>query len=76
VYSDAGFARRTAEWQRYHALAHTSATDLGRLASRARPKVLVLYHQLLWGSTVAELVAEVRSTYDGVVVSANDLDVF
>lgn len=76
VYSDAGFARREPEWQRYHAHAHTSASALGALAARARPRLLVLYHQLLWGTTPAELVAEVRTAYPGAVAFGNDLDVF
>jgi len=76
VYSDAGFARREPAWQAYHAHAHTSARALGALAARARPGVLVLYHQLLWGATPEQLVAEVRQEYDGEVVFGNDLDVF
>ena len=76
VYADAGFARRSADWQRYHAHAHTSATALGTLAARARPRLLVLYHQLLWGATPDELLAEVRRGFDGAVVFGNDLDVF
>lgn len=76
VYSQAGFEGRAPEWQAYHARAHTSAPELGRIASRARPRLLVLTHQLLWGSTPDALVAEVRSTFDGSVVYGNDLDVF
>jgi ribonuclease BN (tRNA processing enzyme) len=76
VYSDAGYARRSPEWQHYHAAAHTSASELGRLASRARPKLLVLYHQLFWGTDPEDLVAEVRQYFDGLVVSGNDLDVY
>jgi len=76
VYSDAGFARREPEWQRYHATAHTSARALAALATRARPRLLVLYHQLFWGTTPDDLVREVRAGYDGAVVSGNDLDVF
>jgi ribonuclease BN (tRNA processing enzyme) len=76
VYSDAGFARREPEWQRYHASAHTSATELAALATRARPRLLVLYHQLLWGSTPEGLVAEVAAGYAGPVRYGNDLDVF
>jgi ribonuclease BN (tRNA processing enzyme) len=76
VYSEAGFARRPPEWQAYHSKYHTSSRQLGAIASRARPGVLVLYHQLIWSSTEADLVKEVQSTYDGKVVSAHDLDVF
>ncbi len=76
VYSQAGFDGRAPVWQRYHAASHTSGPELGRLASRARPKLLVLTHQLLWGATPEELVAEVRSTFDGMVIYGKDLDVF
>ena len=76
VYSGAGFAKRPPEWQAYHARYHTSARELGAIATRAQPGLLVLYHQLIWSSTEDELLKEVRSAYDGKVVSAHDLDVF
>jgi ribonuclease BN (tRNA processing enzyme) len=76
VYSDAGFARREPDWQRYHAAAHTSASELAAIASRARPGLLVLYHQLFWGTSEEDLVSEVRAGYDGRVVSGRDLDVY
>lgn len=37
VYSDSGFATLPAERQVYHAQAHTSATQLGDIATRAKP---------------------------------------
>jgi ribonuclease BN (tRNA processing enzyme) len=76
VYSEAGFAKRPPEWQAYHARYHTSTRELGAIASRARPGLLVLYHQLIWSSTEDEMLKEVRSVYVGKVVSAHDLDVF
>ncbi len=76
VYSDAGFARWSPEWQQYHSMAHTSASQLAALAQRARPGLLVLYHQLFWGASDADLVAEVQTGYDGSIVSGRDLDVF
>lgn len=76
VYSQAGFERRPPVWQRYHSSSHTSSVELAGIAARARPKLLVLYHQLLWGSTPEELLAEIGRIYDGKVVFGNDLDVF
>lgn len=76
VYSQAGFERRSPEWQRYHAASHTSSTALAAIARRAHPKLLILYHELLWGSTPDELVAEVRAGYDGPVVFGRDMDVY
>lgn len=76
VYSVRGFANRPVEWQRYHRHVHTSAHELADLANQARPGLLVLVHQLFWGATEAELLAEVRARYDGPVVSGRDLDVY
>ncbi len=76
VYSQAGFEHRAPEWQRYHASSHTSSLQLAELAAEARPGLLVLYHQLLWGSTPEELLAEIRQVYDGPVVYGVDLDIF
>jgi ribonuclease Z len=76
VYSQAGWERRVAIWQEYHAASHTSGPALGRLAAEAQPGLLVLTHQLLWGATPEELLAEVRSEFSGEVVYGKDLDVF
>ena len=76
VYSDKGFAARSPPWQKYHADAHTSASQLAALAARARPKLLVLYHQLFMGASDEELLAEVRRNYTGVVVSGRDLGIY
>ena len=76
VYSDAGFLTIPAARQPYHAQAHTSATQLGTIATAARPGLLVLYHQLYFGSTDEQLLGEVRSTYPGKVVSGRDLQRF
>lgn len=76
VYSAQGFARRSSEWQAYHSQFHTSTEELAEMASRVRPELLVLYHQLFMGATDDELVAEIGKGYDGDVVSSKDLDVF
>jgi len=76
VYSEAGFANRPPEWRAYHSRYHTSSRQLAAIASRARPGLLVLYHQLMWSTTEDELLAEVRSAYDGKVVSGHDLDIY
>jgi ribonuclease BN (tRNA processing enzyme) len=76
VYSEAGFARRPPEWQKYHSRYHTSSRELAAIANKAKPKLLVLYHQLFWGTTEADLVSEVQSRYSGKVVSGRDLDVY
>jgi len=76
VYSQAGFATRPAEWQRYHSRYHTSSRELAELASKARPGLLVLYHQLFWDTSDDDLLKEVRAGYAGKVVSGRDLDVY
>jgi len=76
VYSADRFATKSPEWRRYHADAHTSTTELAALATRAKPRLLVLYHQLFWGTDDEGLVREVRRGYDGAVVSARDLEVY
>lgn len=76
VYAYAGWQRRSLAWQRYHQSAHTSAIELGQLAARAQPRLLVLYHELLWGTTPEALVKEVRSVWNGRVVYGRDLDVY
>lgn len=76
VYSTAGFARREPEWQKYHAVFHTSSKQLSALASKARPGLVVLYHQLLWGATPEQLLEEIGAGYSGRVVFGKDLDVY
>ena len=76
VYSDSGFSTIPPLRQKYHAQAHTSATQLGDIATAARPGLLVLYHQAYFSASDSTLVAEVRSRFKGRVVSARDLDRF
>jgi len=76
VYSEAGFATRPAEWQQYHSRYHTSSRELAKLAQSAKPGLLILYHQLWWGTTEEDLLNEIRSVYSGKVVSGRDLDVY
>ena len=76
VYAQAGWERLPADWQRYHASFHTSAVDLGRIAAAARPKLLVLYHQLLWRATSEQLLEEIGRSFGGRVANGKDLDVY
>jgi ribonuclease BN (tRNA processing enzyme) len=76
VYSAERFKTRPPEWQQYHANAHTSTDELAALATRARPKQLLLYHQLFWGTDDAGLLSELRRAgYTGPARSARDLEV-
>ena len=77
VCSAERLATRDAAWQTYHHAFHTTTEELARIATEAKPGLLVLYHQLYWGATDDDLVREIHEAgYDGPVVSAKDLDVF
>ncbi len=76
VYSAIRFEHIAPEWQAYHRTAHTSTRALADLATRARPGLLVLYHQLYWGTDDAGLLAEITPRYPGRVVSARDLEIY
>jgi ribonuclease BN (tRNA processing enzyme) len=72
VYCDPPSGRAGA----YYQAAHTSASELAHIAQQAKPKLLVLYHQLFTGCNEAQLLAQVQAGYAGAVVSAKDFDVF
>jgi ribonuclease BN (tRNA processing enzyme) len=76
VYSKKGFDRLDSASRRYHSTFHTSAIELGDLAARAQPKLLVLSHILFFGETADEILAEVRSRFNGTVVVGADLGVY
>ena len=76
VYSTTGFATRPPDWQKYHSRYHTSSRELAELANKARPGLLVLYHQLFWGTSEEDLLKEVQRNYSGKVVSGHDLDIY
>ena len=64
-------------WPEYMRSAHTSNVELGRLAARIGPRLLVLHHVLRMGGTDEELLAGIRAGgYTGTVTIAKDLDVF
>ena len=73
VYSNAGFLKKTKDWQVYHQGHHTSTFEVGEIASRAKPKLLLLSHILFWGSTTDEILKETQSTYKGKIKIAEDL---
>lgn len=76
VISDGGLSRNSEAMQAYHKRSHTLASELGRIATEAKPGLLILYHGLFYGVPEAQIVDEVRSTYAGPVVLANDLDIY
>jgi ribonuclease Z len=74
VYSLVDAKRPEPGWIEYLREFHTSSTELAQIAAKTKPKLLVLYHQLIRGTTDEALVREVRKGYHGRVVSARDLD--
>jgi ribonuclease BN (tRNA processing enzyme) len=65
------------EQAQYHSTFHTSTKELAELASKSKPKLLVLYHQLYFGSREeVNLEKEVKRGYSGAVVNGRDLTVY
>ena len=62
-------------WPRYMREFHTSDVELGALAARAKPKLLVLTHIIRFGSSDDDLLAGVRAGgFTGQVRVGKDLD--
>ena len=76
VYSMAGLQKREERWQKYHSTFHTSTEQLASIAQQVKPGLLVLTHQLTFGSSFDSLLEEIRKTYQGKVVNGADGDVF
>lgn len=76
AYSDAGLKRRTPHWQEYHMAYHTSGIDVGLIASKVQPKLLILYHELPFGEPAGEILTEVHKLFQGAAVESKDLDVY
>lgn len=76
VITEAHLAVRTPEWQAYHRAYHTPAPELGRIAAKAKPKLLVLYHLIPSGFNEAELLGEIRRGFKGPVKVGQDLGVY
>ena len=91
VYYTQGVHSRAPQWKKYHTSVHTSAVELGEIASKINPTLLVMYHQLYMLDTIngndpdlnkkieeveKKIMEEVRVNYKGNVVSAKDLGVY
>lgn len=76
VYCKAGFDLGKSEWQSYHSKYHTSSVELARIAQKARPKLLVLYHVLFFGCSAEQVLREVRGGYGGQVALGEDLTAY
>jgi len=76
VYSLSELKSARPNWAEYLHQFHTSTEEVAQIAAQAKPKLLVLYHQLMTGGTDLQLVSEVKTGPETKVVSARDLDVF
>ncbi len=76
VYSVEGYSKKSPDWKKYHAKHHTSTFELAEIANKAKPKLIVLYHILFWGSTEEELLKEISTKYSGNVIVGRDLDIY
>ncbi len=76
VYNPQGEELKTPHWKEYFHEFHTSPQELGDIATRAHPKLLVLYHLSLEKLPEEDLADQMRKYYAGKVVIAHDLDIF
>lgn len=76
VYYQKGFEQKNEFWKTYHSKNHTSTYELGEMANRAKPNLVILYHILFWGAAEEDLLKEISEKYTGKVVVGADLAVF
>ena len=88
AYTRASFDLVPPAWQQYRLAFHTSAQQLGEIANKAKPGLLILFHRGNAGCDQAgteecrkagdeeHLLKEVRQAYSGKVVAGEDLDVY
>lgn len=78
VYTEAGYLQASPAQQRLLREYHSSSRQVAELATRARPKLLILHHQSYQSTASDEEVLnrEMRAAYRGRFVSGHDLDVY
>jgi ribonuclease Z len=67
--------RPNVDWAKYIAEHHTTSIQLGEVAARAHPKLLIVSHNTRRESA-AQVLANIRRAYNGQVVIAEDLQRF
>jgi hypothetical protein len=85
AYTKASFALVSSKWQRYRLAFHTSAQELGAIAAKATPGLLILYHRGNAGcdqvgteeyrdaGSEEQLLREIRQAYGGKAVAGMTL---
>ena len=76
VYYKKSFDEKNEFWKTYHSKNHTSTLELGKIAAKTKPGLVIMYHILFWGATDEELLEEISQTYDGKVVVGSDQDIY
>ena len=76
VFSEAGLLKREPKWQKYHSTFHTSTSQLASIGLAVKPPLIILTHQLTFGSSFESLLDEIKRTYSGKVVNGEDLAVY
>jgi len=76
VYNPHGNELKTEHWDHYFRTFHTSPKELGEIARRAHPRLLVVYHQVLERLPEEDLLEQIKKEYAGDWVSAKDLGVY
>jgi len=67
--------RSATEWANYVRAYHTTSSQLGVLAARARPKLLIVYHNGR-RATADRILADIRRSFSGAVAIGADLQRF
>jgi ribonuclease BN (tRNA processing enzyme) len=80
AYAEAYQPADMPNWTNYRSRYHTLATELGEIAAKAQPKLLVVYHRGI-GARGREIpdetyLSEIHRGFSGKVVLARDLDVY
>ena len=76
VYNPHGDEMKEEHWREYFSTFHTSPVELAEIARRARPKLLVVYHQVLEKLPESDLEEQIGKEYAGRWVMGKDLAVY
>lgn len=88
AYTQRSFDMVSPQWKHYRSAFHMSTRELGAVATKARPKLLILFHRGNAGcdqlgteacrqaGSEARLLAEMRQSYPGRVVAGHDLEIY
>jgi ribonuclease BN (tRNA processing enzyme) len=80
AYADSYRPADMANWLEYRSKYHTTTTQLGELAAKAQPALLIVHHRGVGprGREIpeAQYVDEIRAHFGGRVVVGHDLDIY